>query len=224
MIKGRLYVAGGQNSLSTSTGTESLYVYDPVTNKWKQKANMPQPSAEGVSGVIGSQLYVQAACSTDGKCDGTAFDVYNPATDMWTALASVPVATTNGSAAVIAGKLYTAAYSNAGGTLITTTQVYDPVSNTWTPIANMPTAVTVAAGVRFKNQFYVFGGLNGGCPLTLVQVYDPTKNRWKAYSPAMPLGLAYESAEVAGGIVYVQGTSNQGGCSGVRGNNQDLVP
>jgi N-acetylneuraminic acid mutarotase len=213
VMKDRLFIAGGQNSLTVNTGTETLFVYDPHSNTWAQKASMPQPSAEGIAGVIGNKLYVQAACSTDGKCDGTAFDVYDRATDTWTALANAPVATTNGSSTVIKGKLYTATYTLVGGTPTSNTEVYDPASNTWTQFANMPTPVTVAAGVHLGDEFFVFGGLAGGCPLALVQVYNPKNHHWRAYTPSMPFGLSYESAAVADGMVYVQGSSGQGGCS-----------
>lgn len=211
VINGQLYVAGGQTSCCGPT--DALFVYDPPSNTWTQKANMLWPSAEGTAGVIDDKLYVQAA--------STAFEVYDPAAGTWTALADAPIATTNGSSAVVNGKLYTTVYT---GTNSEVTQVYDPASNTWTTLASMPTPVTVAAGAAVNGEFWVFGGSNGGCQNTLVQVYDPTQGQWSIYSPSMLVGLAYGNAEVVSGSVYVQGSSDGGGCNGVRGNNLRLIP
>jgi N-acetylneuraminic acid mutarotase len=223
VINGQLYIAGGQNSLYNANGTDTLYVYDPPSNTWSQKANMPQPGAEGTGGVINSKFYVQSACS-NGNCDTMAFDVYDPTTNTWTALANSPnLSTNNGSSAVINGKLYTETDASASASI---TQAYDPVGNTWTQLASIPTNVGAAAGVALDNKFWVFGGgpLSGGCQTTLVQVYDPTLDQWTTYSPSMPIGLAYESAEVVNGNAYVQGSSNGGGCNGSSGNNLKLVP
>ena len=68
-------------------------VYDPVANTLTQKADMPKGTADGVSAVIGGQLYVlPGICLTDnnrrpGFCETAAVPVrllrYNPATDHW---------------------------------------------------------------------------------------------------------------------------------------------
>lgn len=46
VINGRLYVTGGRSSALTPEGfykpTKTLFVYDPGTNRWTRKADMPQ--------------------------------------------------------------------------------------------------------------------------------------------------------------------------------------
>src|SRR5688572_30281271 len=55
-INGKLYVSGGINSQDRPTRT--LFVYDPMTNSWARKADMPQPGCAGVQGVIDGKLYL----------------------------------------------------------------------------------------------------------------------------------------------------------------------
>jgi len=46
VINGRLYVTGGCSGsfFSTCSPTKTLYVYNPATNAWSRKADMPRES------------------------------------------------------------------------------------------------------------------------------------------------------------------------------------
>ena len=50
LLNGRLYVSGGR---TPSGPTKTLYAYNPSTNTWTKRANMPMASACGAQGVIG---------------------------------------------------------------------------------------------------------------------------------------------------------------------------
>jgi N-acetylneuraminic acid mutarotase len=97
-LNGRLYISGGNLS-------KALFVYDPATNRWTRKADMPHAMQLGSQGVIAGQLYVY-----DGSTPGAgALLGYNPATNTWTKRASPPPLHGQAAAAgVIGGKFYVA--------------------------------------------------------------------------------------------------------------------
>jgi N-acetylneuraminic acid mutarotase len=184
VIGGKIYVSGGRDLDNNSPGSDdgaprsSLYVYDPATDRWSRKADMPLPSMHGVSGVIGGRLYVLNPLYD-------RFYRYDPATDTWTALAKCPNPHPGGAAAVIDGKLYVAGgYSSVGVTYPTKKlHVYDPATNKWTAKAPLPRGAAFAAGARLDGKLYVIGGSGPNRSLNLVQAYDPATDTWTAKAP-----------------------------------------
>jgi N-acetylneuraminic acid mutarotase len=58
-----------------------LYVYNPGTNTWTKRRDMPVTSIGGVSGTYGGILYVATR--------GTLYR-YNPSTNQWASLGMTP--------------------------------------------------------------------------------------------------------------------------------------
>jgi N-acetylneuraminic acid mutarotase len=194
VIAGKIYVSGGRDLDNHSPGSDdgyprrTLYVYDPASDSWTRKADMPLPSMGGVSGVINGKLYVL-------NPSFPSFYHYDPATDTWSMLPKCPIDHFRGAAAVIAGKFYVAGgvrFTANGPIAIRRLHVYDPATNTWAEKARMPYAVAHAAGARLLGQFYVLGGESNNHARDYVQAYDPVANTWalKAPLPTWRLGLA----------------------------------
>jgi N-acetylneuraminic acid mutarotase len=184
VIGGKIYVSGGRDLDNNSPGSDdgaprsSLYVYDPATDGWSRKADMPLPSMHGVSGVIDGRLYVLNPLYR-------RFYRYDPGSDTWTALARCPNPHPGGAATVIGGKLYVAGgYSSADMTYPTKSlHVYDPKTNTWTAKALLPRGVAFARGARLDGKLYVIGGSGPSRGLDLVQAYDPATDTWTEMAP-----------------------------------------
>lgn len=187
VINGKIYVSGGYlgggDPDLQPLVSSALYVYDPATNRWSRKSDMPSigtgeegsyPGAGGVSGVIQGKLYVVTACF--GSYSGVGYDEgcgvysgnalfysYNPVTDRWTILPRpfdgvfVLSPYVGG---VINGKFYV-----ANGTRV---RVYDPASNKW---SSKPTLTTPLGnyGAIMLNRLYTISG-------TKFRVYDPVTN------------------------------------------------
>jgi N-acetylneuraminic acid mutarotase len=204
VIGGKLYLAGGWREGANDTPTlhPYLFVYNPQTNAWTRKADLPHKTSSGVAGVIGGKLYVlPGICS---GCSGSnrtrQFYRYDPATNTWTSLRQAPHQHYQGVGGAINGKFYV-----AGGTdSITTSRhldVYNPVTNTWATKAPMHTVRIFAAGAVLNNKLYVVGG-RGATELSTVEAYDPVSITWTTKAP---LPTAREQHAV--GTVTINGGS-----------------
>jgi N-acetylneuraminic acid mutarotase len=185
-IAGKIYLSGGRDLDNNSPGSDdglprsSLYVYDPISNSWTRKADMPLPSDGGVSGVIDGKLYVVNALYDH-------FYRYDPSMDTWSELPKCPVGHIGGAAAVINGKFYVAGglrYTASGPIAIRRLHVYNPVTNRWVEKARMPHATMGAAGARLLGEFYVLGGDDSNNRAhDFVQAYDPATDTWALRTP-----------------------------------------
>ena len=150
VVNGKIYVTGGHVPNSSSlTGFSTLSlneVYDPETDSWSTKAEMPTAEVGIRSAVVDSKIYVIESIT----------QIYDAVTDTWSFGTPLPhisisdlrtVATTG----VNAPKRI---YGFGGGE----TQVYDPKTDSWTFGANMITK-SVGFGVAVVNDvFYIIGG------------------------------------------------------------------
>jgi N-acetylneuraminic acid mutarotase len=210
VIGGKLYVTGGRSNARTPQGflkpTRTLFVYDPATNGWTRKADMPQAGCGGVQGVIGGKLYVFMPsvrwCDPAGN-GGTAarFYRYEPATDRWLSRAVPPSSAAwpearSGTGGAINGKFYLVG-PNAQ------LHVYDPAGNSWQAKAAMPELRNVMEAAVLNGKLFLIGGvpLSSEFPQPTVEVYNPETNTWSRKAP-IPVGTVDGAAVGAAGKVY----------------------
>jgi N-acetylneuraminic acid mutarotase len=177
VIGNKIYISGGRDLQDETSGfpRNTLYVYDPATDRWSRKADMPAPSLSGVSGVIDGKLYVLTAEASN------SFFRYDPVTDSWSSLPNTLNGRFRAAGAVVKGKFYVAGgekFSSDGPYAIKKLHVYDPAANKWSAKALMPRGVYEAAGARLLGQFYVLGGIGTNRVHELVQAYDPATDTW----------------------------------------------
>lgn len=212
-INGKIYVAGGESRIEDPADPhygdpvvhKSLFVYDPGTNTWTRKADMPQPGWALQAAVLG-RLYVYV--------DGSFF-AYSPPTDRWVRLQPPPSRHDIGVMAEVGGKVYltsgmTQATVNADNGEL---DVYDPATRAWTVKSSMrlPSAFMTATSIHGKlwltsspselvttpdAQYYLS---NRG-----VQVYDPVSDRWND-GPLMLKDSRQGASVYVGGRLYVLG-------------------
>jgi len=87
-------------------------VYDPATDTWTTKTNMPTERHQLAAAAIDGKLYVVGGWSWSLK---TALEVYDPATDTWSTKANMPTSREGLAAAAIDGKLYVVGGKVNGG-------------------------------------------------------------------------------------------------------------
>ena len=102
VIDGKIYVSGGYDDRSGLFPWGTLRMYDPATDTWTRKSDIPRVdgpggdryygAGNGVTGVIQGKLYVVSGCFMPDIgvgyfewCDPLFFR-YNPVTDRWVTL------------------------------------------------------------------------------------------------------------------------------------------
>jgi hypothetical protein len=177
-IGGKLYSSGGYVLHSAIDGfSNRTWVYDPAqtfppgseARRATELADMPKRTAEGVTGVINSKLYVLPGLVDENLEQKPIRRLYryDPATNRWAARRSAPHFHRLAAAGVIGGKFYV-----AGGLGSTDLDVYDPATDTWTTRAPIPKAGR-AIGTALGGKLYAVVGLDA-------YVYNPATNRWSA--------------------------------------------
>lgn len=202
VLKGKIYVTGGYSDGGTQSPWPTVYLYDPATNTWTRKRDMPTvngepgrqyPAGGGVTGVIGGKLYVVSGCFLEdptygliGQACNPLFLRYNAATDRWVILPPpfthpIPGEINDPSiGGVIDGKFYVMAGSSS--TTEAHFAVYDPATNKWTSRTPLGQERQGAASAVLGSKLYVMGGLRfNGVGLDILDitiVYDPVTDAW----------------------------------------------
>lgn len=233
VIGGKLYLSGG--AFETADGLSGwhpgLNVYDPATNSWTKRADMPKRFGQGVTGVINGKLYVlSGTCNNCGPERITRrLYRYDPATNVWTPLAWAPTAHVLGAGAVINGKFYVAGGLGSDNRASNKLEAYDPTTGRWTTLAPMPTPRYGAAGAALENKLYIIGKSNAdpGEPQGVVEAFDPVTNTWTTHTPMPGAGrgdLAAATVTYLGKshILAVGGSDVEGSSSGSV--NQAFIP
>ena len=100
-LDGKIYLVGGL--VRAGAAVNKVFMYDPATNTWTQKADLPQPrGAQGVA-VYGGKIYAVGGLGYPDKND---LYVYDPAGNTWATKAPMPTARDHLIFKVIGSKLY----------------------------------------------------------------------------------------------------------------------
>src|SRR4029077_11373292 len=141
--------------------SSGVYAYDPSSDSWSQKADLPEDISAASAAVLQGQLYVVGGCTT-GNCAPTSSKVYryDAGSDSWTAVADYPEKVAFTACAGVAGEVVCAGGVNADTNVPTThTYAYDPGSDSWTQVADMPADLWASAASGAGNKLQVSSGV-----------------------------------------------------------------
>jgi hypothetical protein len=134
-VNGKIYAIGGSN-WDNATNQESILSaveeYDPATNTWTKKADLPMPTHEHVASVVNGKIYVMGGEGALTQTPGAAQTIlstimkYDPPTDTWTKEGDMPVPRTAMSASVVDGRIYVIGGKEVGVRGISTVEAYQP--------------------------------------------------------------------------------------------------
>jgi N-acetylneuraminic acid mutarotase len=212
LINGKVYVFGGSDATG-ATYSKTTYCYDPATNAWTTKADMPQTTYSVVgAGVINGMMYLAGGYRNGGYPAGvsSALTRYNPQTDQWTTLAPMPAAVAEGSdvSSVVNGLLYAVGGYNSGSK--NTLYCYDPATNAWTTKAAMPVAIDNPASASLGGKLYVTAGTASTGNVKTLYQYDPAANSWSAKAD-MPVALTTTQLVAIKNKLYALGGGGSNG-------------
>jgi N-acetylneuraminic acid mutarotase len=184
VVDGKIYAIGGMTS-----GTEfwsgmhkTVEVYDPLTDTWSTKSDMPTARVWFSTSVVDGKIYAIGGAPVT-KNPLSIVEVYDPATDTWTTKTPMPTKRVAHAAAVVNGIIYVF----GGGTVsaepgdYSGVEAYDPTTDTWARKADMPQPRAFLSASVVGGKIYAIGGiptfddphLHG---LKTVYEYNPSKD------------------------------------------------
>lgn len=178
VVDGRIYVIGGsRGSGPDASHVRTVEVYDPTTDTWTTKGDMPRAIGAGFSSEVDGKIYVFG-----GYGGARRVDEYDPATDTWTRKSDMPTSSRHAlSTSALDGKIYT-----IGGYVpgvvgypgVAIVEVYDPAMDTWTTASDMLTGRFGHRSSVVDGKIYVIGGMGYWIRTAygIVEEYDPSKD------------------------------------------------
>lgn len=151
-VAGSFTQAGGISASRIASCLSSMHAYDPSSDSWAAKADVPAPVGAGgaMSGDDGGHLYLLLGGGS------TALYRYDIAANSWVTRTSAPQGATSGSASVWANGAF---YALLGGG--TSFYRHDPSSNTWAARANAPATTGEGAALAWDGGDFIYA-LRGG--------------------------------------------------------------
>ena len=228
VVDGRIYAIGGSKlkkyQVPRGFGIESeelptVEMYDPATDTWTQKADMPTPRKTKTC-VVDGKIYAVGGWSTateQSKLE--TVEVYDPATDTWTKAQSMNHARCSAAISVVNGEIY--AIGGIGwppnrdpsgqylsSRYLSNVEVFNPKTNQWQERTEMSVPKAAHSTSVIDGKIYVMGGyLKEGRKsktLSVIEVYDPATDRWTQESD-MLIGKSGHATEVVDGQIYIFG-------------------
>ncbi len=167
VVNGKIYLIGGSRDVSNPTinpPSEKNEVYDPTTDTWTTKAEIPIGVAYYATAVVDNKIYILGgAYDLWSGSKGNFNQVYDPETDTWADAEPVPIEFREAAAGATTGELAPKRIYMLGGYVTVNystnpcnlTQVYDPEKNIWSTGAPMPTPHANFGVAVINDELYV---------------------------------------------------------------------
>ena len=128
VVNGRIYAIGGAPSGHPSyRGLSAVEEYDPATDTWRPKADMPTARTLFSTSVVNGRVYAIGGFTSGLGGRFSTVEEYDPATDTWTRKAGMPTPRSMLTTSVVNGKIYAIGGSIGNGpNAIATVEEYDP--------------------------------------------------------------------------------------------------
>ena len=218
VVNNTIFVFGGWNGKDGDFANRkypvSVEAYNPQTDTWIQKKEMPISRVEFDLGVVDGKIYIIGGAMRAGEERIGRVDVYNPTTDTWVKGREMPTPRAILGVGVVGNRIY--AIGGRGwpqvrlGPHLMVIEEYDSRSRQWRKRSDMLDTRDSFGTVVVRDEIYLIGGFvreNGPLEfLASVNVYDPQKDAWRDI-PAMPMPLLPYGAEAVNGKIYVLGGS-----------------
>jgi hypothetical protein len=205
LANNKFYIIGGYDE-SANDPLGINYSFDPATNTYAKKADMPTLRWGPIAATVNNKIYVFGGSVTSNGADvSTANEMYDPATNTWTAKAPVPTdLAAQGITGCSDGSLIYLAYNNF-------LYVYNPATDTYTKKASMSSTtmpmLSWSTCSYVNGKVYIINGYANGNATNTNRIYDVASNTWStgAPSPFASYGSIRENVVIGNKIYVVQG-------------------
>ena len=236
VVNGTIYVFGGYHSkdkfLQNWKMADHVEAYDPRTDTWTQKKEMPISRFYFGLGVVAGKVYLIGGTAGLGEGQEQRMDrvdIYNPTTDTWAKGPKMPTRRNPGGVAVVGTRIYVIGGEGwpppqnwGADPFLGSIEAYDPINRQWQKKNDMLELKNWFPSVVVGDAIYLIGGyLEGGLQeVATVNVYRPQTETWSEIS-ALPNPLGPFDAATVNGKIYVFGSLSTG--AGVRFSTDVLV-
>jgi N-acetylneuraminic acid mutarotase len=221
VVGGKLYAFGGYKD-STYHPIARVDMYDPATNTWTRKGDMPIAATHMGTATDGTFVYFAggypAGSSGAQTFSTTTVRRYNPANDSWSTIQPLPSARGAGNLQYLNGKLYFFGGSDSSRkdrAEMFSLDLNNPNAN-WVQLASMPAARNHVGGAALGGFIYSIGGQQLQDANTIfkgdVWRYDPSTNKWATMAslPNQPRSHINGSTVVYKGHIIAMGGEGPG--------------
>ena len=186
----------------------SLWSYDPTTNIWERRAEMP--TARGALGLAALDGRLYAIGGAQGGVVTGAVEEYDPTTNTWQPRA--PMITPRDHLAVTAGvgRVFAVggrAILDESDSLAAATEAYDPAMDRWESLPPLPTPRGGFSAVFAADRVVVLGGERGTTTYDTVEAFDPDTWSWAALPPLPTPRHGVASAAVGTTVYAIAGST-----------------
>ena len=209
VVNGKVYAIGGwgvrpegepPDPAATAKDFSTVEVYDPMTDTWASRPDMPTARSHMTVSAVGGKIYAIGGGLPPRSRGGPAYlsmlEVYDTATNRWASAADLPTPRGVLSSSVIDGRIYVMGGSISRGpassaqevlrTLrtLSVVEIYDPASGRWAKGADLATARGWFSTSVVNGKVYVVGGrsftsdsasLEVNAAFPGIEVYTPTR-------------------------------------------------
>ena len=219
-VDGLIYVVGGFEPRSLWTLWQSsvsarVEAYDPVTNQWVSKPDLPVGLHHAGAAVVDGMLYIVGGFTQSDETIWQPSDRvfrFDAGRGAWEERA--PLLTARGGLGVttLRGKIF-AVSGYDGKENPAAVEVYDPGLDQWTAAASLPTPRDHLAVVALGDTLYAMGGrvqLDYRDNLSTVEAYNVESDQWVSRAD-MPTPRSGVAAAVVDEWIYVFGGESGAG-------------
>lgn len=154
-------------------GQPTLNIFDAISQRWSEGANMLVARCYFACGVIGGKLYVAGGYNGCGELEVSG-EVYDFKTNEWSLIAPMPFGLANiESDAVFKGRLFIKGRALSGEDDQRKVVSYDPVKNTWESNEKLESGLLDGEFVATAEELYVMNRSN------YIGKYDEDSAQWE---------------------------------------------
>ena len=233
VVDGKIFAIGGETRLERDkygdTELSTVEMYDPETDTWERKADMPTPRSAASTSVVDGKIFAIGGEHIEKikAYKGWMFkikklptvEMYDPATDTWTQKTDMPTVRSYLSTSVMDGKIYAIGGMSATNeqSRLETVEVYDPATDAWAKARDMHHARSCAAISVVNGEIYAMGGRGWSRIqdqpdpyLSSVEVFNPKTNRWQEGTEMLAPKTSHTASVIDGKIYVIGGYIQEG--------------
>ena len=224
VVDGKIYAIGGEQIekvkaykgwMNKVKDLPTVEMYNPETDTWERKADMPTARAYLSTSVMDGKIYaIGGASIAHEQYRLETVEVYDPATDTWAKARNMNHARSCTALSIVNGEIYAmggwglSQIQDQPGVILSSVEVFNRKRNQWQERTEMSAPKTNHTASVIDGKIYVMGGYfregKDYKTLSTIEIYDPATDRW-TQKPDMLIGKSGHATEVIDGQIYILG-------------------